>query len=167
MPTDAPAHSTQLGAQAVTPTEVPLTSQDGEQQQQRQREMQDPYLGALFTQLQMRQSSTRRGLDNRLLSGTDTNGLNVTSPINIAGQCLLQSSLDSNGPSSHSWGDPQLYLSAAAAGKSVPSCYDITDFVAGNVEEEILDGGNGASCFKNRPKETQTRKYHPCTVVCC
>ena len=77
MPTDAPAHSTQLSAQAVTPTEVPLASQDGEHQQQQQRQMQDPYLGALFTELQMGQSSTCRGLDNRLLTGTETNGLKV------------------------------------------------------------------------------------------
>ena len=145
-----------------------MASQDGEYQQQQQWQMQDPYLGALFTELQMGQSSTRRGLDNRLLTGTETNGLNVNNPINSAGQCLLQSSLDSNGPSSQSWRDPLIYLSAAAAVKSVPSCYDITDFVAGNVEEEIIVGGNGEHqvVLKTGPK-TQTRKYHPCTVVFC
>ena len=79
----------------------------------------------------------------------------MNNPINSAGQCLLQSSLDSNGPSSQSWRDPQIYLSAAAAGKSVPFCYDITDFVAGNVEEEIIVWGNGAHqvVLKTGPKK--------------
>lgn len=155
MPADAPAHSTQRSAQAVTPSDVPLASHDGEHQQQQHQQRQDPYLGALFTELQTGQSSTRRGLDNRLLTGTDTNGINVNSSINSAGQCLLQNSLSSNGPSSQSWRDPQIYLSAAAAGKSVPSCYDITDFVAGNVEEEIIVGGNGAQqvVLKTGPKK--------------
>lgn len=155
MPTDAPAHSMQLSAQAVTPTDVPSTSRNGELQQQQHQQMQDPYLGALFTQFQTGQSSTRRGLDNRLLTGSDTNENNANSSINSAGQCLLQNSLDSNGPSSQSWRDPQIYLSAAAVGKSVPSCYDITDFVAGNVEEEIIVGGNGAHqvVLKTGPKK--------------
>lgn len=39
--------------------------------------------------------------------------------------------------------DPQIYLAAAANGKSVPVFHDITDFVSGNVAEVILVGGNG------------------------
>lgn len=36
------------------------------------------------------------------------------------------------------WKDPQIYLARAASGKSTDIRYDFTDFVAGDVEEEIL-----------------------------
>lgn len=101
--TDAPAHSTQLSAQAVIHTKAPLTSHDGEHQQQQHQQIQDPYLCDLFTKFQTEQSSTSRGLDNGLLTGTDTNGINVNSPINSAGQCSLQNSFESNGPLGQSW----------------------------------------------------------------
>lgn len=168
-PTDAPAHSTQLSAQAVTPTDVPLACDDGEQQQRQHQQTQDPYLGALFNQLQMGQSCTRMGLNNSLLTGSGINGINVNSSINSAGQSLLQNSLDSNGPSNQSWRDPQIYLSSAAAGKSVPSCYDITDFRSRKCGRRINSWGKWgtSSCSENRPKETQARKCHPCTVVRC
>ena len=43
-----------------------------------------------------------------------------------------------------SWRDPQIYLASAANGKSTPSYYDITDFVGGNVEEEVVIGESGS-----------------------
>ena len=46
-----------------------------------------------------------------------------------------------------------MYLQAAASGKSNPSYYDITEFVTGNVEEEIVVGRNGAQqVLKSGPK---------------
>ena len=41
---------------------------------------------------------------------------------------------------SYSWNNPQVYLAAAASGKSAIRYYDITDFVANNTEGEILRG---------------------------
>ena len=42
---------------------------------------------------------------------------------------------------SQSWRDPQIFLESAASGKSVPTHYDITDFIRNTVEEEIVVGG--------------------------
>ena len=58
---------------------------------------------------------------------------------------------------SDSWRDPQIYLQAAASGKSSPSYYDITDFITGNVEEEILVGGNGPQQVILRPGPKKPR----------
>ena len=54
-----------------------------------------------------------------------------------------------------SWRDPQIYLQAAASGKSSPSYYDVTEFVTGNIEEEIVVGGNGSQqdILKSGPKK--------------
>ena len=61
----------------------------------------------------------------------------------------------SAGVSDQPWRDPQIYLQAAASGKSSLSYHDITDFVAGNVEEEIIVGGNGSQqvILKSGPKK--------------
>ena len=47
-------------------------------------------------------------------------------------------------PTMESWKDPQIYLSRTALGKSSLSQYDITYFVTGIVEEEIIVRGNGS-----------------------
>ena len=49
-----------------------------------------------------------------------------------------------NVPTMESWKDPQIYLSRTALGKSSLSHYDITDFVTGIIEEEVVVGGNGS-----------------------
>ena len=48
-----------------------------------------------------------------------------------------------NVPTMESWKDPQIYLSRTALGKSSLSHYDITDFVTGMVEGEIIIRGDG------------------------
>ena len=60
-----------------------------------------------------------------------------------------------NVPTIESWKDPQIYLSRAALGKSSPSQYDITDFVTGMVEEEVVVRGNGSHqvVLKSGPKK--------------
>ena len=67
-----------------------------------------------------------------------------------------QSQVSTSVPSQpQSWRDPQIYLAAAASGKSTPSYYDITEFVTGNVEEEIIVGGNGSQqvILRSGPKK--------------
>ena len=60
---------------------------------------------------------------------------------------------------SDSWRDLQIYLQAAASGKSSPSYYAITYFVTGNEEEEILVGGNGSQqvILKSGPKKPRLK----------
>ena len=54
---------------------------------------------------------------------------------------LLTNSSASN--TSQSWQDPQIFLESATSGKSAPTHYDITEFVANSVEEEVLVEANG------------------------
>ena len=56
-----------------------------------------------------------------------------------------------------SWRDPQIYIASASSGKSASSCYEITDFVSNNVEEEIIVGSNGSQqiVVKSGPKKNQ------------
>ena len=72
--------------------------------------------------------------------GIQQNGANVNAPI-----------ASSAGVSDQPWRDPQIYLQAAASGKSCLSYHDVTDFVAGNVEEEIIVGGNGSQLVPKSP----------------
>ena len=62
-------------------------------------------------------------------------------PVN--NQALTGLVLQSSNQQTQSWKDPQIYLARAASGKCIHNYYDITDFVAGNMEEEIVVGGNG------------------------
>ena len=68
----------------------------------------------------------------------------LASPVSGPGpvnNVLLTNSSASN--TSQSWQDPQIFLESAASGKSAPTHYDITEFVANSVEEEVLVGANG------------------------
>ena len=58
-------------------------------------------------------------------------------------------------PTVEPWRDPQVYLSRTALGKSPHSHYDVTDFVTGMVEEEVVVGGNGFQqvVLKSGPKK--------------
>lgn len=42
--------------------------------------------------------------------------------------------------SSQSWMDPQIFLETTAQDKSAPTHYDITDFISGTIEEELIVG---------------------------
>ncbi|MES9970253.1 MAG: hypothetical protein ABW092_09480, partial [Candidatus Thiodiazotropha sp.] len=99
----------------------------------------DPY-AQMLQLLQNGQTTARSEIANQSRQ-TVLNGLGVSAP-NLA-------------TNSHSWKDPQIYLSAAASGKSAPTHYDITDFVATNSEEEIFVGGNGTQqvVLKSGPKK--------------
>lgn len=79
--------------------------------------------------------------------GTSDNTTHVNGP-----DSLLASGVPSQ---PQSWRDPPIYLAAAASGKSNPTFYDITEFVTGNMEEEIVVGGNGAQqvVLKSVPKK--------------
>lgn len=151
----------QAGFQAQP--ELPLQDGGGHQQQQTGD---DVYVQALLQQLQNGQSATRLVFNNNPMQGTNLSGLGIST--NAANDSVLQNTRDVNSPSTQSWRDPQIYLAAAASGKSSPSCYDITDFVAGNMEEEIVVGGNGAQqvVLKTGPKKTQVRKRYFGTMVC-
>ena len=56
---------------------------------------------------------------------------------------------------SQSLRDLQIYLAAVASGNITPTYYDITEFVTGNMEEEIIVGGNGSQqvILRSGPKK--------------
>lgn len=97
---------------------------------QQQGSDRDPYVQALFRQSHQGQSQTCATVTNNVLSD-----LNIGNSIQNANSSLT---------GTHSWQDPQVYLSAAASGKSALSYYDITEFVAEKYEEEIVVGDNGS-----------------------
>lgn len=79
-------------------------------------------------------TDTQSGCASGQLDNPVNNGLSVS-------QSLNQSSVAS--VNSHSWRDPQIFLESAAQSKSAPTHLDITDFISGTIEEEIIVGGNG------------------------
>ena len=111
----------------------------------------DPYLQALRThQLHSGQSILQNSQSvnaGTLNSSGMNNGALFQNGQGISGNM--------NVPTIESWKDPQIYLSRAASGKSSPSHYDITDFVTGMVEEEVVVGGNGSHqvVLKSGPKK--------------
>ena len=111
----------------------------------------DPYLQALrFHQLHSGQSILQNS--QSVNAGTlNSSGMN-NGALFQNGQII---SGNMNVPTIESWKDPQIYLSRAALGKSSPSHYDITDFVTGMVEEEVVVGGNGSHqvVLKSGPKK--------------
>ena len=108
----------------------------------------DPYLRALVQQLQSGQSALQN--TPSFNAGTlNISGINNSAPFQT-GQ-----SVSINVPTVESWRDPQVYLSRTALGKSPHSHYDITDFVTGMVEEDVVVGGNGSQqvVLKSGPKK--------------
>lgn len=142
-----PAQATS-GEQTANQSEaaLPVQNNGGLLSQQAVAGEDDPYLRALVQQLQTGQSAARLGT-------TSNSDAMTLSGIGIQPQTgqLIQN----NVPSVQSWRDPQIYLSRAANGKSPHSHYDITDFVAGSMEEEIVVGGNGTQqvVLKSGPKK--------------
>ena len=119
----------------------------------------DPYVAAVLQQFQSGQAQARvagaeRLPNNDLLSGLGILPQNVThvnsgethTPPTNANSNSASPSVGNNTSFSNqqSWKDPQIYLSAEAVGKSTPNYYEITDFVSGHVEEEVVVGGNGS-----------------------
>ena len=96
-------------------------------------------LGSLQTGQSIARSAVTNGLQ-QMQSGVTLNGSSVNN--NVLNQSVDQ--LPTASVLSHSWKDPQIYLESAATGKSVPTHYDITDFISSTVEEEIIVGGNGS-----------------------
>lgn len=94
----------------------------------------------LLNSLQNGQNVVRNTLSN--IQSESVNQVNDTVGQNVLGvsQTLNQPTL---ALSSQSWRDPQIFLETAAQGKSAPTNYDITDFISGTIEEEIIVGGNG------------------------
>ena len=93
----------------------------------------------LLNSLQSGQSLIR---NNNVASNQD----NILSGLSLSGCGLNANSLpltQSAVSQSQSWKDPQIFLESAASGKSVPTHYDICDFISNQVEEEIVVGGNG------------------------
>ena len=107
----------------------------------------DPYLRALTDQVQSGQAQAR--VTYTSLSGSEQ------LPVN--NQALTGLVLQSSNQQTQSWKDSQIYLARAASGKSIHNYYDITDFVAGNMEEEIVVGGNGTQqvILKSGPKKSK------------
>lgn len=126
----------------------------------RQNETDDPYTRALLQQFR-----TGQGQSSVINSGTNIINGDSVSRQTLGGlgisdnttQVNSRDSLLTSGVPSQpqSWRDPQIYLAAAASGKSNPTFYDITEFVTGNMEEEIVVGGNGAQqvVLKSGPKK--------------
>ena len=73
----------------------------------------------------------------------------------LGGSPLAASQSAERTPETQSRKDPQMYLSAAANGKSASFHYDIVDFVSGGVEEVIVVGGTGSQQveLKSGPKK--------------
>ena len=119
----------------------------------------DPYLKALLQQIRTGQGQdsganivvipcNSESVNTQFLNGLgiQQNGANVNEPPAPSAGVTV---------SDQPWRDPQIYLQAAASGKSSLSYHDVTDFVAGNVEEEIIVGGNGSQqvILKSGPKK--------------
>ena len=70
---------------------------------------------------------------------------------------LFQTGQTMKVPTMESWKDPQIYLSRTALAKSSLSHNDITDFVTGMAEGEIIVGGNGSHqiVLKSGPQKTK------------
>ena len=157
-------------AAATTETSAPTTThaqpstsacqnQNGDSQR-----VEDPYISALLQQFRGGQGqnnlpSVGPNLHCEKLIASSLGGLGISS--NLQDNATQQpnsreSLLASSSPlQTQSWRDPQIYLAAAASGKSITTFYDITEFVVGNMEEEIVVGGNGSQqvVLKSGPKK--------------
>ena len=113
----------------------------------------DSYVNGLLTQLargqEQIQNEIPRDLATRQTLLSDNN-ISI-----VSGLPLSSSQNGPKTPETHSWKDPQIYLSSAANGKSAPTHYDIVYFVGGGVEEEIIVGGAGSHqvVLKSGPKK--------------
>ena len=107
----------------------------------------DAYIQGLLAQLTSGQLQARNGISSDSLIG------GILSSDSRPG--VTQTSTVTSSPQIQSYRDPQIYLSAAANGKSASTHYDIVDFVSGNVEEEIVVGGSGSHqvVLKSGPKK--------------
>ena len=107
----------------------------------------DAYIQGLLAQLTSGQLQARNGISSDSLIG------GILSSDSRPG--VTQTSTVTSSPQIQSYRDPQIYLSAAANGKSASTHYDIVDFVSGNVEGEIVVGGSGSHqvVLKSGPKK--------------
>ena len=97
----------------------------------------DPYI----RKLRSGQSQIQRdgGIHRTVVSDISVPG-QIHNQLGIAGSC---------------WRDPQIYIASASSDKSASSCYETTDFVSNNVEEEIIVSSNGSQqiVVKSGPKK--------------
>lgn len=97
----------------------------------------------LLNSLQAGQSMARNNLLDNSVSGP---GLTVLSgAINSASANNRAINQSSTATISQSWRDSQIFFESAASGRSVPTHYDITDFITNTVAEEIVLGAMGPS----------------------
>ena len=104
----------------------------------------------LMHELQSGQFQAQRHLGSApVLNQTFSGG--VTLPTQDSAVNCVQSDI------SYSWNNPQVYLAAAASGKSAIPYYDITDFVADNTEGETLIAGNSSQevIFRSGPQKVK------------
>lgn len=98
----------------------------------------------LLNNLQTGQSAARNTITvNDQCTPRNESGFPVLGLVNGPNSLSLNQSSTAN-TISQSWRDPQIFLETAASGKSVPTHYDITDFICNTIEEEIVVGGNGS-----------------------
>lgn len=112
----------------------------------------DVYIRAIMEQFNRGQADARSDNTQKTVRQSLLGNIGVSTATDV---CNLTEKARELNPSNHSWRDPQIYLSAAASGKSAPSFHDITDFVTGMVEEEIIVGGSGSQqiVLKTGPKK--------------
>ena len=138
----APQTSATVGMRAHIPADQSTSStiQDGSAQGSGDNNN-DLYTQGLLNQLRKGQLQARNG---------NSSDINVRQPIlndlgiSLSGVVDTPAGGANSFGQTQSWKDPQIYLASAANGKSAPTYYDITDFVSGNVEEEIVVGGSGS-----------------------
>ena len=145
-----PANQTATeSSQPTNQTAAGSSPPDGQTHASHGLSTEDPYLRALLQQLQAGQAQNTQSVNSGTLSFC---GINNSAQFQT-GQSFSNS--DINVPPVESWKDPQIHLSRTALGKSSPSHYDITDFVTGMIEEEVVVGGNGSQqiVLKSGPKK--------------
>ena len=116
----------------------------------------DVYIRALIGQIQKGQAQARLTLEPGSQNSSVLGGLGIgqyPNATNSSVACGMPVQPETQ-TMTHSWKDPQIYLASAAEGKST-SYHDITDFVVGNSEEEIIVGGNGTQqvILKSGPRK--------------
>ena len=104
----------------------------------------DPYLRVLLQQLQGEQLQVCNDNSSRAKITSDIPNLENPVARQLGHYGLVGS-----------WRDPQIYLAVASSCKSVPTCYEIADFMSSSVEEEIEVGSNGSHqvVLKSGPKK--------------
>ena len=126
-----------------------ITSEGSAQQDNIQQCRTNDDVHLLMHELQSGQFQERHLGSAPVLSQTFSGG--VTLPTQGSAVNCVQSDI------SYSWNNPQVYLAAAASGKSAIPYYDITDFVADNTEGETLIPGNSSQevIFRSGPQKVK------------